>query len=107
MLSQINPFHCAGRVAGSAMSVTKGRHSFTVSKPSTGFFVITFAVAHPDGSNFIAISGGEGIGGSAWNIVHQASGSSPHVNTPTSVTFIVRDNNFAEVAGAFDFVVLA
>jgi len=107
VLSQINPFHCAGRVSASAMSVTKGRHSFTVTKPSTGFFVITFAAAHPDGSNFIALGSGEGITGSAWNIVHQATGSSPHVNTSTSVTFIVRDNNFNEVNGSFDFVVLA
>ena len=89
------------------MSVSKGRYGFTVTKPSTGFFVVTFNTAHPNGACFIALASGEGIQGSAWNIVHQATGSSPHVNTSTSVTFIVRDNNFAEVNGAFCFLVLA
>jgi len=102
-----NPYHVAGRIASNIPQSSKGRYSFTVSKPSTGFFVVTFNTAHPDGANFIALASGEGYQGSAWNIVHQGTASAPHVNTSTSVTFIVRDNNFAEVSGAFNFVVLA
>ena len=51
--ANINPFYCAGTIAanGSIIS-TRGRVGFTVSKPGTGVYDVSFASNYPSGGNF-------------------------------------------------------
>jgi len=104
-----SPFHVAGRFNGIVGATTilssKGRHAFTFQRLSQGFYKITFP-AHPDGANFIVLAQGEGTGGT-WNILHDANNSADLANSPTSVTFIVRNNTFALTDGIVNFTILA
>ncbi len=77
-----------------------------VQRTGVGFYKISWTTAHPDGSNFIVFAQGEGVPSSAWNILHNAN-STNLANTDTSVTFIVRDNNFGSVDGIMNFAILS
>jgi hypothetical protein len=50
-----NPYWVAGKINGSTggVMVDKGRVGFSVSRPQTGFYVITMDHFHPDGSEYI------------------------------------------------------
>ena len=76
------------------------------SKLGTGFYKINYAEPHPDGTNVIVLAMGEGISGSAWNVVNNAN-STTYANTATSTTFIWRDQNMNATDARFSFVVLA
>jgi hypothetical protein len=104
-----SPFHVAGRVNGLSGTVilsSKGRYDFTFVRISQGFYKMTWSPAHPDGSNFICLAQGEGTGGT-WNILHDGNSSFDLANSPTSVTFIVRNNTFALTDGIINFTILA
>ena len=66
---------------------------------------MTWATAHPDGSNFMVLARGEGTGGT-WNILSDGN-TTPLANTPNSVIFIVRNNNFGITDGIINFAIFA
>jgi hypothetical protein len=103
----LSPFWVAGRMngIGSVNLSSKGRHAFTINRLSQGFYKLSWAAPHPDGANFICFAQGEGTG-STWNILHDGNATEDLANSPTSVTFIVRNNTFALTDGIVNFAVL-
>ncbi len=104
----LNPFHVAGRIngIGSVNLSSKGRYTFTINRLSQGFYKISWATPHPDGANFIVLCQGEGTGGT-WNIISDGNDTTDLANSPTSVTFIVRNNTFALTDGIVNFAILS
>ncbi len=107
-LSVDSPFWVAGRINGITpeILVSKGRHAFTFTKINYGFYKITWTPVHPDGANFLCFEQGEGTG-SGWNILHDGNSTENLANSETSVTFIVRDQNFDLTDGIISFALLA
>jgi hypothetical protein len=53
-IDKLNPFWCAGKVAGNgAILTTKGRYPYTVTNITNGVYDIGWSVVHPDGAQFI------------------------------------------------------
>jgi hypothetical protein len=104
----LNPYHVAGRFngIGSVNLASKGRHAFTINRLSQGFYKLSWTTPHPDGANFICFAQGEGTG-STWNILHDGNATEDLANSPTSVTFIVRNNSFALTDGIVNFAILS
>ncbi len=104
----LNPYHVAGRFNGFNQFVlsTKGKQDFVVQRTGVCFYKCSWTVPHPDGANFTVLCQGEGQPTSAWNVLSNAN-TTHLANTSTSVSFVVRDNNFASVDGIMNFVVLA
>ncbi len=103
-----SPYWVAGRINGITPEIlsSKGRHEFTFTRINAGFYKITWTTVHPDGANFIVFCQGEGTG-SGWNILIDGNSSEDLANSETSVTFIVRDQNFALTDGIISFALLA
>mgnify|MGYP002810166833 CR=1 FL=1 len=106
--TNFNPFWVAGRINGNNVTIlqSKGTYTLTFSRSQTVYYHIGLSTPHPDGSNFILLSQGEGDGGATWNILHNANGSSL-ANTSTGVIFIVKDVNFSLTNRNINFAVLA
>ena len=106
--SVASPFWVAGRIngIGSVILSSKGRQTFTLNRLSQGFYKLSWTVPHPDGANYICLAQGEGTGGT-WNVLHDANDSDDLANSPTSVTFITRNNTFALTDGIVNFAILA
>ena len=103
-----SPYWVAGRINGIDVSTlsSKGKHDFSFERLQTGYYKVSWTVAHPDGANFIVFAQGEGTGGT-WNILHDANDSTALANSATSVTFIARDSNFNVTNGIVNFAGLA
>ena len=103
----LNPYHVAGRIdlATQRVKSSKGIYCFSFIRTQTGFAQITFTEPHPDGANFTCLTAGEGEGANAWNFLHNIN-SGNLGNTSTTLTLIVRDNNFNVVSGVVCFYVL-
>ena len=105
----LNPYWVAGRITGvgnaSTKLISKGRYDFTFTPDSMGYYRIDWVEPHPDGDNFVCLEQGEAIGGSAWNIIHNANSTT--ANGSKRVYFIVRDNNFSLIDGIMNFAILA
>jgi len=102
----LNPFWVAGQINGSTLDKlsNKGNHDYTVTRPSTGLYWISWTDPHPEGVNFTVTITGNGLTGNAWNVLQNFS---PNLNTAYGFYAITRDSNFVLLNGSFCFQVLA